>query len=64
MAKQSDEARLAAMVAQRLAEEELKKIQERQRLLGDPRTRVEVPTVKVDGNSQRFAQQSRRYQVG
>jgi hypothetical protein len=64
MAKQSDEAKLAAMVSQRLAEEELKKIQQRQRLLGDPRTRVEVPVVKIDGNSQRLFSQSRRYQVG
>ena len=53
-----------AAAAQSKAELKLRAAQEFRRLVGDPRIRVEVPTVKVAGNSQRLSPMSRRYSFG
>lgn len=53
-----------AVAAQLQAEKQLKSAQELRRLIGDPRIRVQVPTVKISGNSQQFSPISRRYHVG
>ena len=50
--------------AQKRAEINLQKVQELRRLIGDPRVRVEVPTVKVTGSSRHIAPMSRLYHIG
>ena len=66
MPTHDDVAKVAATVtdaatAQSKAELQLRTAQELRRLIGDPRVRVEVPTVKVAGSSQRTYPISRRY---